>query len=279
MDENAADENAANHDAETTLPAKTPTSDTVVASDTVDGADPANESKSARSALQFSLFELMAITTGASIAAAVASVRGLPSLVLSTCTLTTLANCAGRLARWQTPAWQRKWVYLGWLLFLVSLGLPAVKGCDDKYVYGWNLAGGLAAGEAEGVWKLATSREAWSEFFAEPADSTQAALLFTSLNLLNLTLLALPLAAWYWRRNSQGSGRATTVWVTCLLLGGAWGWGLSWADDNRDGLLVGYYVWSAAILVVVSHRRLPWKSLLAVIGFIVFLASLDWFDG
>src|SRR5579863_6316188 len=95
---------------------------------------------------QFSLKTIFALVTWS------AAIAGLAVSQLAGWTMTAVAfsvgalNCRGRLQDWQRGARQTGLFRVGWVLFALSLFLPAVRGCGDNSVPGWQVA--IACGAA-----------------------------------------------------------------------------------------------------------------------------------
>ncbi|HEV3020839.1 MAG TPA: hypothetical protein VGX76_00165 [Pirellulales bacterium] len=202
---------------------------------------------------QFGLKTIFALVTWT------AAIAGLAVSQLAGWTMTAIAfsvgalNCRGRLQGWQWGAAQARVFGVGWSLLALSLFLPAVKGCGNVGVPGWEAAAICAqlvvdppASESSGPWR--------------------GALLYAWLTLGNALLLGSPLLLWRLRRERgqfYGTWLAMAVATMC---------GLSIRDDSRQ-FLAGYYVWCLAGLSLLCAYRLRWSTL-ALMGLAVLLVCL-----
>lgn len=147
-------------------------------------------------------------------------------------------NSMELLARVQTPAAQPRMFRLSWLLFAVSLALPCMKGCNNADVPGWQAA--VNCGELA-ICGL-TAEQPWAH------------LTWLVVTVGNLILALSPAVLW---RLQCGKG----TWCRAVFaLAAATIWCLSIADPSN--LLVGFYVWSVAAIVLVSAYRIRWPHLL-----------------
>jgi hypothetical protein len=134
-----------------------------------------------------------------------------------------------------------------WLLFAVSLALPAMKGCGSQTSYGWEAAFQSAAMGVETCTRLINGRIAGGWF-----DISMEWIAFVViLNLPNLMMLVSP---WALHRQQQDRGKVLSLFFGCAAAC-TWYWGLG------EGLLIGYYVWSAGITLISLAAR-PTRSTL-----------------
>ncbi len=208
---------------------------------------------------QFSLREAFWFTTAAAGAAALAAVKGAGSLAMSVGLLLAWLNTRGRLAPVQTRTARPKVFYVAWALLAASLFLPAMKGCNNTVIYGWQTAYMCAATETEGIVEFVANRRApdpptWSEL------GTLAWV--TLMNLANL--LAVVSLFWLWRLQ-RGQGEWLGVALALAVIG-------VWAVPLQDptNTLVGCYVWCAGFAVLLSAHRLNVRTF----GVMVALAAV-----
>ena len=189
---------------------------------------------------QFSLRSLLAITAWAAAIMALA-VSSLSALVVSAVGFSAAAlNCAGKLSMLQTTANRRRAVGLAWLLLLASLGMPAVRGCNNEAVPGYSAAAVALAYQVQPP--VSQPAESWVAAYVE----------FTWLNLANVLLVLSPL---FIRRVERGRGH---VYAALLALASAAMWCVP-IGERPGSLLVGYYIWClAALCVLVSIRLHAW---------------------
>jgi hypothetical protein len=197
---------------------------------------------------QFNLREAFLATTAAAGAAALAGSRGLGSLVLSLGLAAAWLNVRGRLASLQTRRARPQLFYAGWLLLGVSLFLPAMKGCNNSTLRGWQTAQAAVMLEAGAVTELIEHPGAVLE--QGDHDLREGARFWTIITLINaanLSLLLTPLLLW---RLQRGKGE----WLGAAFALAAVS---PWAVPLRDPeVLVGCYVWCAAFLVVLLSYRI-----------------------
>lgn len=203
---------------------------------------------------QFSLRGAFVLLTASSGAAALVAYRGAGSLALSIGLLWAWLNVRGAFRSVQTPRARPKVFYAAWLLLGVSLFLPAAKGCNNSYIYGWQTAYLCAAAEIETAQNLAQNRESGPEQRVELA--TGFAWL-TMINLANLLLVLSPLLLWRLQRG-QGGALSAALGVNAVA---------AWAVPMREPhLLIGCYVWCASFAVVLMACPLGRRTLLAMIA-------------
>ncbi|HET6881481.1 MAG TPA: hypothetical protein VFI31_15065, partial [Pirellulales bacterium] len=170
---------------------------------------------------QFSLKAIFAATTwaGAIAGLAVSHLAGWTTVAVGF-SLAAL-NCTGRLAAWQTKRGQPRLFALGWMLLAASLLLPAVKGCNNESVKGWEAA--MVCG---------------SIAFDPPGSAEWPAVVwYDVLTFGNLPLVLSPLFLWRLRRG-KGQLYGTLLAMSCAAM-----WSVAIRD--ADKVLVGYYVWCA----------------------------------
>ena len=162
---------------------------------------------------QFSLRGILSFTAWAACTAAFARLRGTGAAVL------IVGRRGGKTA------------YLAWALLLASLFLPAVRGCSNSSIAGWQAAGACAMAQ-----------------FSMPDPGIEhrwvAYGYYSMLNLANLLLLLSPWAL-YRARRGKGQCYAAALGICAVAV-----WSAS--VDDAGGLLAGYYVWSLAVLGLLS---------------------------
>lgn len=198
---------------------------------------------------QFSLRELLALTTFAAIAAALAAMLGMGVFVVAAGLSICCLNVRGLFARWQRGNWRWFWIGTACTAFALSLGLPAAAipirstGGSVHYVdlQGWEAA--------QASFHLLLG---WPPFdsLVDIAGCAAYALYACA----NLVLAFSPVWAW---RLSRGKGdwygtlaavSAANVWCAAIWLRG------------REG----YYLWALAMLTLVSAWRIRRPALLAM---------------
>jgi hypothetical protein len=189
---------------------------------------------------QFSLKAVFAALTWLSIVAglAVSQIAGW-TMVFVGFSLAVL-NCAGRLTILQSDGARPRVFQLGWVLLALSLFLPAVKGCNNQSVVGWQAA--VASGS----------------FVLDPPGTADwpAVVWYGVLTFGNLLLVLSP---WYLWRLSRGQGQVYRVLFAatngCM-------WSISIGDAGT--FLLGYYVWCLAGLAMLCASPLRWPAVVVL---------------
>lgn len=219
---------------------------------------------------QFSLRGMLLLTTVAAVSAAIAAARGIGSLLLSLGVTLTAFNSAGYLRHLQTARWRPRWVYLGWLVFLTSMFLPAARGCGNSTSAGWEVAWICGASQVDAVVKLATQEDERDNLARQVAQAPMQTLLphvyLLVLNVSNVVMLLSPAAWLLWR---QDRGR---ILLGVLVVGASCGWSITWSSDDASKMEYGYYVWCAAMMLVLTAQRIPWRQ--AIISWCLLAAWL-----
>ncbi len=205
---------------------------------------------------QFSLRAMMIFTAAVAGVIWLATIKGVGVLVVAFGIAVSTLNWLGALAVWQRPERCGRPIKLGWLLLLVSLVLPYVRGCNNSQVFGWQAAWGCANIQIEGTnSSIDSSKEVFEYIF------------FTLINLANLLLLASPLFLLLLRR---GRGQCYAAILAC---GATAAWTAPVPDAS--GLLIGYYVWCLGQLMVLSAARLGPRTLAAMV-LVAFVRVFLW---
>ncbi|HEX5447457.1 MAG TPA: hypothetical protein VFW87_26820, partial [Pirellulales bacterium] len=136
----------------------------------------------------------------------------------------TAANCAGKLTALQSSRGQYRAVLLAWLLLLISLMMPAVRGCGDEAVPGYRAAAVTMLYQVQPP--VHQPAQVWLPAYLE----------FSLLNLANLLVIFSPLLI---HRMRRGKGR---VYGVLLAAGAAAMWCMP-IGERPGSLLSGYYVW------------------------------------
>lgn len=167
-----------------------------------------------------------------------------------------VANSMGWLAHCQSPRSRPGWLASGWLLFVISLGCPAARGCNNESIYGFELARGLAVSQAEYMQKVVVKPkarvEALSEFNKQPLPAIGIAFLCSTTNAANFTVLLSPLLWLKWRQQRWEGFRWIVLAGLCI--------SLTFSLGNSGGLLVGYYLWCGSFLVLANLWKLSWRD-------------------
>jgi hypothetical protein len=215
---------------------------------------PREEAKVAGRSWQFSLREAFWFLTAAGGAAALVRFKGWGSLVLSLGLYAAWLNVRGRLGDVQTARRRPKVFYAAWLLLAASLFLPAMRGCNNSTMKGWETAHLCAVAEAAAV-----------ERFVIKGERPQAEELprvvkevgwITLLNLANLLALLSPLLLWRLQRE-KGQWLASASAVCAVAV-----WTVPLKDPH---VLIGCYVWCAGFLALTLPYRIGWKAFAAML--------------
>ncbi len=224
---------------------------------------------------QFSLRGLFLLMTAAAGTAAVASVWGLGSLILSTGFILATLNWRGGCAAVQTNRARPRLFYTAWLLFAASLFLPVTKGCGTDAFCGWQAALVCAGAEVDLLKDIAsacrTSPQDSEPRIIEGAGDTVSnrarrtveavgsALWVTLLNLANLLMLGSPWLLWRLQRGRGQRLAALLAWSTVAV------W-LVPLDAPPPMYLSGYYVWCLSFTLVLTTLRITLRLLLTMLG-------------
>lgn len=218
---------------------------------------------------QFGLADLFLLTTGIAAATALATWKSIGTLPMSVGVIAVLFKLARRGPFAKEIGARRKWVMAAWGLFVVSLLLPTAKGCNNKYIYGWQ-ASSMAVGAEVDMIRKVIAPEDESEFWTEPAQTVMGVLFFSLINIGNLAMLLLPL--WYRigkrRGYSEPPAWCASVFVLSATSAATFGW------DNGT-LLVGYYVWSLSFLVALVNMRIRWWMVGVMVGYGAVVWGVD----
>jgi hypothetical protein len=149
----------------------------------------------------------------------------------------TLLNCSGRLAGCQRPPGQTRCFQAAWLLLMVSLFLPAMKGCNNTSIRGWEAA--------------TTCFEIVLDPPPEISRQSSGYAVYCLCAAANLLLALSPLFLWRLRRG-KGAWYGLLLVVTVPAM---------WCMGNSNGLLIGYYLWCAGGLAVMCAFRMRWAML------------------
>jgi hypothetical protein len=192
---------------------------------------------------QFSLKALFAVTAWAASLAALAASQLAGWTMLAIGFSLSCLNCSGQLAVCHGRTAQRRLFGTGWLLLVVSLFLPAVKGCGNTTFRGWE----AAAASFELPLRL---------FWESKADSAKVNGFvygfYCLLAMANLLLAGSPLFLW---RLTRGKGE---YYGAIFATASAAMWCFS---IEPQMLLVGYYVWCLAGLAILCAYRMRWPVL------------------
>ncbi|HJT34074.1 MAG TPA: hypothetical protein VJ783_18655 [Pirellulales bacterium] len=200
-------------------------------------------------AWQFSLRELLALTTFAAIAAAFAAMLGMGIFVVAAGLSICYLNVRGLFARWQRGKWRWFWIGTACIAFALSLGLPAAA-------IPFRPAGGSVDYLDLRGWEAAQA--SFHMLFAWPFDSLTDLAGWAAYVLYacaNVVLVLSPVWAW---RLSRGRGdwygtiavvSAADVWCAAIWLRG------------REG----YYLWALPMLILVTAWRIRSPALLAMV--------------
>lgn len=190
---------------------------------------------------QFSLRGLLWLTLGAALVSLLFTLYGLGGLPLGIGLLVMVCNWRGALAPLQGDR-RGRMIKLSLGFLAISLMLPAVRTCNNDYAVGWQ-AGYLNAGLQS---ELPPSFNDFAGYGA-----------ITSLNLLNLLLIASPL---WLRRLAKGKGHVYGAMLGCTAVV-AWRLPLG----NSENFYVGYYCWAASTLFALCAWRLGTRTLAAML--------------
>lgn len=203
-----------------------------------------------RAAWQFQLWHLFTAISVVSGCAAVAHYRG-PGSLMTTLGLSVAAlNLTGWFASLHTPRRRRILLWIAWVTFLASLGLPAFH--VFGIAYGWEAAWIVLVGP----WERIANGQSEPHMLLWIADSVA-----------NLLLAALPLLIW---RLGHGKGEWLSGALLALLVAP---WLTSWWSDMN--MLAGYYVWCASfylcLLALPVRKGVFAAMLLTALGLIALI--------
>jgi hypothetical protein len=158
-------------------------------------------------------------------------------------------NCSGRLSACQRQPAQTRFFQAAWLLLFVSLFLPAMKGCNNTSIRGWEAAKVCALVTVDPVAKT-------------PSEWT-GHVLFCLCNAVNVLLVLSPLFLWRLRR---GKGAYYGLLMVAAVPA-------MWCFGDPAQMLIGYYVWCAAALAILCAYPMRW----AMLPLLAIAPILTWF--
>lgn len=205
---------------------------------------PCDPTPSARR-LQFGLRTIFGLMAWIGCVTAWATIRGAGAVVFAVGLSISALNARGVFAGWQLPNPRgARLVYCGWGLLILSLFSPAVRGCGNSPVPGWSAAHAAAAIQFRPP---------------EPEGGRHwvAYAFYSTINLANLLLLLSP---WALVRGRRGGGQAYAA-----ILGASAAAVWSAAINHPHEFLAGYYLWSLAVLCLLSAFRLGGLTLAAML--------------
>ena len=201
--------------------------------------------RSAAARWQFTLWDLFLLVTALGVALAIAVRVGPGSLSLSLGLILAWQNWRGTFRPAQTNQMRPRVFAVGWLLLCVSLVLPSAKGCNGKYVYGWQMAYHCALAET-----LPLDGGNWNG----DGDSWRGWLYISAINLANLLMVLSP---WFLSRMHLGHGERFIQLFAALCVPV---WSVTWTEE----CLVGCYVWQASFAVLLAAQRIRGPTLAAM---------------
>lgn len=215
---------------------------------------------------QFSIRFLLLLTTLVAAITALAVAFGTPALPPLVGLTWTGLNCWGKLAYFQqSKRAQSAWILAAWVVFLISLALPAVDVFAD--MYGWQAAWTVACIDFSATCALfGISLE------SNNVDSPWLAiLLYTPMNLGNLILILAPILVWPLRHRGQRAVMNTVAICTGVI----WPYFLF---ANDPDVLYGFYVWCLAFAIFFSAHRLSWRIWWGMLAVMVAFEILFLFE-
>lgn len=198
---------------------------------------------------QFSLAGLLGLVTWLAVVLGVSVSRFANFTVLGVGFSLAGWNCLGNMAACQTPPVRRRLRPGAWLLLLVSMFLPAARGCGDATIPGWAAASGTFVSQVARLTDAPPNDT--------PVRLASDYLLITLLNLGNILAALCPFLPVEWERRG---GRASVGLFGCCATAM---WCVPLADP-RDTWLIGYYVWCGAVLCLLATVPLGWRELAAM---------------
>jgi hypothetical protein len=203
---------------------------------------------------QFSLLEAFWFLTAAGGAAALVRGKGWGAVVVVVGLFVAWLNVRGRFAEVQAGKRRAKLFWGAWGLLGASLFLPAMRGCNNSTLKGWETAHLCAAAEVGAVEKFVVQGE------RPPREELGRAVgelsWITLLNLANLLAVLSPV--WLWRlRREKGQWLGAALAVAAVAV---------WIVPLKDPhVLVGCYVWCAGFLALTLPYRIGWKTFVAML--------------
>lgn len=158
-------------------------------------------------------------------------------------------NCLGKMAAYQAPPIRVQVRRGAWLLLLLSMFLPAIRGCGDATIAGWQAAGGTFVAQVSRLTDVSPGDT--------PVRLASDYLLITLLNLGNIIAALCPFLPVALERRD---GRTLVGLFSCSA---AAMWCLPLADP-RHTWLIGYYAWCGAVLCLLATVPLGRRELAAM---------------
>jgi hypothetical protein len=234
--------------------------DTLDSTQTCDAVASTDDIAPARS--QLSLQALFLCVTYFSVASLCALQWGVGVFVAATGVFLTWLGYRGYLWWLQTKQNRSRAFIVAWMLFGVSLALPAatVPGCGSSPPTtnrGWELV-------ANGVmYGMAVADDA-RECVVDPPSRSLERIRDTQLGLINVVLVNLPnvmmlLSPWLlYRQQRVDRGHWSPIWGCAAV--STWTWAITQGWD----MLLGYYLWMSAVLLIFLSRPVRWQTLFAM---------------
>ena len=233
---------------------------------------PANDNANQR--FQLSLKSLFLCVTYFAVASLMALRWGAGLFVVAMGIFLTWLSYRGFLWWLQTQQNRPKAFVIAWMMLGASLALPAVitPGCGNALPTrdrGWVLA-------INGVYYTVALAEKALEL-KKPELQTfinfrDVILAFMYAGIINLPNVMMLLSPWLlYRQQRANRGHWPAAWGCAAV--STWMWAVT---QSRD-LLIGYYIWSSAVLLIFLTRPIGWRTLLSMAGLGVIIFAFHWF--
>jgi hypothetical protein len=228
---------------------------------------------------QLSLKGLFLCVTYFAVSSALALRFGLGIFVTMNGVFLTWLSYRGYLWWIQTNKARPKLFGLAWLAFGASMFLPVIViGCRPPNApppepeYGWEIAWGATHMFIE-------SAESTRALIVEPGKQNIEQLTNTALEwfwaaIANLPNSLLLLSPWALYRMQRDKGNWFVTAFGCAAVS-SW----MWSMNDGDELLIGYYVWSAAVSLPFFGKPPGWRTLLLMGLLGAFVVSVQWWAG
>ncbi|MFO0872122.1 MAG: hypothetical protein U0935_24610 [Pirellulales bacterium] len=206
---------------------------------------------------QFSLRDLLWVSLAVTVASGAASWLGPATLILSGALILLLMNHLGFFRPLQSPGRLRIGSWLITIVFAVSLGCPAMRGCNNSQIYGWQTAAIVVQTQGENLYKVATQPEDRQEALQEPHKFAVVQWYLTCLSLANLLLAT----AWLAPRFINSRWAPHYACVTALSAMSVAQVAMEEGRNKFAGSLIGAWLWMGAMTLLMILVPMPRRAL------------------